>query len=187
MPHSVCPWWVGYLLASPLRRLMYDPAKILAPYVREGMTVLEPGPGMGFFTLELARRVGPSGRVVAVDIQPKMLDRLKRRAAHAGLLAQLDIRLAQPDSMCLTSAAGTVDFVLAFAMVHEMPSAIKFFQETAQAMKPGASLLLAEPAGHVKPVLFEAELASAAQAGLHVSDRLVIRRSLAAVLMKLMK
>ena len=73
MAHRVCPWWLGYLLASPLRRLMYDPARILTPHVREGMTVLEPGPAMGFFTLELARRVGPAGRVVAVDIQEKML------------------------------------------------------------------------------------------------------------------
>ena len=184
MPHSVCPWWIGYLLASPLRRLMYDPARILAPYVREGMTVLEPGPGMGFFTLELARRVGAAGRVVAVDIQPKMLDRLKRRAAHAGLLARLDIRLAQPDSLGLAAEAGTVDFVLAFAMVHEMPSALSFFQEAAQAMKPGARLLLAEPAGHVKSALFELELESAAEAGLRVSERPVIRRSLAAVLTK---
>ena len=76
-------------LASPLRRLMYNPDSILAPHVRKGMTVLEPGPGMGFFTLELARRVGPSGRVVAVDIQPRMLDRLKRRAALAGLASAL--------------------------------------------------------------------------------------------------
>lgn len=184
MPHSVCPWWVGYLLASPLRRLQYDPAKVLAPYVREGMTVLEPGPAMGFFTLELARRVGASGRVVAVDIQPKMLDRLKRRAAHAGLLARLDIRLAQSDSLGLAAEASVFDFVLAFAMVHEMPSAATFFQEAAEAMKPGARLLLAEPAGHVKPALFDAELASAAAAGLHVSDRPVIRRSLAALLTK---
>jgi len=184
MPHSVCPWWLGYLLASPLRRLQYHPAAILTPYVHEGMTVLEPGPGMGFFTLELARRVGASGRVVAVDIQPKMLDRLKRRAAHAGLLARLDIRLARPDSLGLAGAAGAVDFVLAFAMVHEMPSAASFFREAAEAMKPGARLLLAEPAGHVKPAMFEAELASAAAAGLQVSDRPVIRRSLAAVLTK---
>ena len=55
MAHRVCPWWLGYLLASPLRRLMANPRKLLAPYVHEGMTVLEPGPGMGFFTLELAR------------------------------------------------------------------------------------------------------------------------------------
>ncbi|HXN47666.1 MAG TPA: methyltransferase domain-containing protein, partial [Bryobacteraceae bacterium] len=73
MPHRVCPWWLGYLLASPIRRLAQNPSGTVAPYVREGMTVLEPGPGMGFFTLDLARLVGSSGRVVAVDIQPKML------------------------------------------------------------------------------------------------------------------
>jgi len=52
--HKVCPWWLGYLLACPLRRLSQDPGRILAPYVRGGMAVLEPGPGMGFFTLKLA-------------------------------------------------------------------------------------------------------------------------------------
>ena len=93
---------------------MYDPAKILAPYVREGMTVLEPGPGMGFFTLELARRVGASGRVVAVDIQPRMLDGLKRRAAKAGLLDRLDIRMAEAGSMGLVGLTATVDFALVF-------------------------------------------------------------------------
>jgi len=67
MSTHVCPWWLGPLLASPVRKLVQDPARILAPHVREGMTVLEPGPGMGFFTIELARRVGPRGRVIAVE------------------------------------------------------------------------------------------------------------------------
>jgi SAM-dependent methyltransferase len=161
---------------------MHNPAKILAPYVRAGMTVLEPGPGMGFFTLELARRVGASGRVIAVDIQPRMLDRLKRRAAKAGLLSRIDIRLAQPDSMGLADLAATVDFVLAFAMVHEMPSASAFFPQAAQVLKPGGFLLLAEPAGHVKPDLFAEELSSAAQVGLSVAARPEIGHSLAALL-----
>ena len=69
---------------------MLDPEKVVRPFVREGMTVLEPGPGMGFFTIELARLVGPSGRVVAVDIQPKMLDGLKRRAAKAGVADRVE-------------------------------------------------------------------------------------------------
>jgi len=69
--HHVCPWWIGRLLASPLRRILCQPATVLSPYVKEGMTVLEPGPGMGFFALELARMVSRSGRVVAVDIQPR--------------------------------------------------------------------------------------------------------------------
>ena len=69
MGKRVCPWWLGYLLASRIRRwISDDPRKLLAPYVREGMTVFEPGPGMGYFTVELARLVGPVGRVVAVDV-----------------------------------------------------------------------------------------------------------------------
>jgi len=185
MPHSVCPWWVGYLLASPLRRIAYKPAGILGPYVREGMTVLEPGPGMGFFTLDLARMVGPSGRVVAVDIQRKMLDGLKRRAAKAGLIGCIDARLAQPDSLGLSDLADAVDFVLAFAVVHEMPSATAFFEQAAAVSKSGAELLLAEPAGHVKTPLFDAELEAAAKAGFVLASRPTIRKSHAALLRKL--
>lgn len=181
---TICPWWLGYLLASPLRRLLHDPARILAPYVREGMTVLEPGPGMGFFTLELARRVGASGRVVAVDIQPQMVDRLRRRAAKADLLARVDVRLAQSGSMGLADLTAAVDFAFAFAVAHEMPSAEAFFTEVFHALKPGASLLLVEPAGHVKAAEFEAELAASARAGLTLERHPVIRRSRAALLKK---
>lgn len=184
MAHRICPWWLGYLLASPLRRLFYSPADILATYVQEGMMVLEPGPGMGFFTLELARMVGDSGRVVAVDIQPKMLDRLKRRIGEAGLVDRADVRLAQPDSLGLADLAGKVDFVLAFAVVHEMPSACRFFAETSAALKANGRMLLAEPAGHVKSVAFENELREAAQSGLKVESQPVLRRSHAAVLKK---
>lgn len=77
--HDVCPWWVGYFLASPLRRLIQDPGLVLYPHVHAGMTVLEPGPGMGFFTLELARLVGAAGRVLAVDVEPRMIRGLQRR------------------------------------------------------------------------------------------------------------
>ena len=60
MAERVCPWWKGYLLASPIRRWWQKPEELLAPYLREGMTVLEPGPGMGFFTLPMSRMVGPA-------------------------------------------------------------------------------------------------------------------------------
>jgi SAM-dependent methyltransferase len=184
MGKRVCPWWLGYLLASPLRRLMYDPARILGPYVNAGMTVLEPGPGMGFFTLELAHRVGTSGRVVAVDVQPKMLDGLRRRAAKAGLLERIDVRLAAPDSLGLADMAGAVDFTLAFAVVHELPAAGRFFNEMSKVSKPGAQLLLVEPAGHVKVAQFDAQLEAASEAGFEVVERASIRRSHAALLRK---
>ena len=182
--HRVCPWWVGWLLASPLRKLAQDPSRILEPYVRPGMTVLEPGPGMGFFTLELARLVGPEGRVVAVDVQPKMVEGLQKRARRAGLSDRIEARVAPAATMALDAYDNAVDFVLAFAVVHETPSAERFFAEAARAMKPRASLLLAEPAGHVSGQEFENELAVARGAGLTTVGRPQVPRSQAAVLKK---
>ncbi len=157
---------------------------MVAPYVHEDMKVLEPGPGMGYFTLELARRVGPLGRVVCVDTQQQMLDRLQRRARSAGLRERLDLRLAPPESMGIADLESAVDFTLAFAVVHEFPSSNRFFGEVAAACKPGAIVLVAEPFPHIKSEEFEAELQTAAAHGLNVIDRPKIARSLAAVLKK---
>jgi SAM-dependent methyltransferase len=186
MSKRVCPWWLGYLLASPVRRwLSENPREILQPYVRQGMTIFEPGPGMGFFTLELARLAGNSGRVIAVDVQPRMIAGLKRRAARAGLQDRIEARVTAADSMGVSDLAGKVDFTLAFAMVHEMPSAGRFFSETAEISKPGSTLLLAEPRGHITQPEFDAELQEAAKAGFTVVQRPSIRRSHGALLKKL--
>ncbi len=184
MAHGVCPWWLGYLLASPLRRLVQSPAAILSPFVSEGMTVLEPGPGMGFFTLELARRVGPSGKVIAVDIQAKMLAGLQRRARRAGLLTRIDPRLTSGEGLGVSDLSGKVDFVLAFAMVHEMPDPDRFFAEAHSVLVPGGRLLLSEPSGHVPERDFSATVAKAEKVGLAVEGHPRIPRSQAAVLVK---
>jgi len=185
MPHRICPWWLGYFLASPVRRwLGQDPLAILRPYVREGMTVLEPGPGMGFFTLPLARMVGQSGKVIAVDVQPKMISSLKRRADKQNLQDRIDARVCSAENMGISDLDGKIDFTLAFAMVHEFPDAAKFFSEVAPASKLGAQLLLAEPSGHVKDHDFAAELTSASVAGFSVRERPKVPRSQAALLVK---
>ncbi len=182
MSERVCPWWLGWFLANPIRKLWQDPARILAPYVRPGMTVLEPGPGMGFFTLELARRVGPTGRVVAVDVQPRMLAGLRRRTERAGLAGRVATRLAGKDSLGVEDLAGAVDFVVAFAVVHEMPDAGRFFAEIRATLAPGGRVLVAEPSGHVKPPEFEATLAAAVRAGLRGEPGPAIAGSRTAVL-----
>jgi ubiquinone/menaquinone biosynthesis C-methylase UbiE len=148
------------------------------------MTVLEPGPGMGFFTIPLARLVGSSGHVVAVDLQPKMIAGLKRRAAKAGVLDRINARVSSMESIGVGDMASTVDFTLAFAMVHEFPDAGKFFKEVSAASKRGAQLLLAEPRGHVNDAQFAAELSSATAAGFEVASRPAIRQSQAALLVK---
>jgi 2-polyprenyl-3-methyl-5-hydroxy-6-metoxy-1,4-benzoquinol methylase len=137
---------------------------------------------MGFFTLELAHQVGPNGRIVAVDVQPRMIAGLERRLAKAGVRRRVETRLAKSDSMGLQDLRGKVDFVLAMAVVHETPGASWFFGQVAEAMKPGATLLLAEPSGHVKEMEFQAEIDAAITAGLVVTQRPAIRGSQAAVL-----
>ena len=184
MAQHVCPWWIGYFLASPIRRISFDPRKILAPFVSEGMTVLEPGPGMGFFTLELARAVGPKGRVVAVDVQAKMLAALERRARRAGLSGRIECRLVRGDGLGVGDLAGKVDLVIAFAMVHEVPDTGRFFQEAAAALKRGGHLFFVEPAGHVTKKSFETSLRSAAVAGLHLESLPAIHKSHAALVRK---
>jgi ubiquinone/menaquinone biosynthesis C-methylase UbiE len=160
---------------------MQNPDQLLSQYVTPGMLALEPGPGMGFFTLPLAKRVG-SGHVIAVDIQPQMLKALRRRAERAGLSQRIETRLAAPQSLGVQDLEGQVDFVLAVAVVHELPSAETFFREAAAALKPGGRLLLAEPSGHVKQGTFDEELAFAGKAGLTLTGRPAIRRFLAAEL-----
>jgi ubiquinone/menaquinone biosynthesis C-methylase UbiE len=184
MTDRVFPSWMGPLLLNPLRSWRLKPEQLLRRYIRTGMTVLEPGPGLGFFTLWLAKSVGAQGRVIAVDIQPKMLDGLRLRAERAGLKAWIDTRLAQRDSLVVDDLANSVDFVLAFAVVHERPSAVNFFREAEVAMRPGAQLLLVEPKGHVGNDKFLKELAAAGEAGLSEADCPVVAGSHAVLLRK---
>jgi ubiquinone/menaquinone biosynthesis C-methylase UbiE len=177
-----CPWWLGYFLLAPLRRILQPPAGILRPFVRPGMVVLEPGCGMGFFTLDLARMVSPGGRVVAIDLQPQMLAGLRRRVARARLEGMVDMRRAQPDRLAVDDLAGHVDLVLALYVVHELQDPAAFFAEVARALKPAGTVLVLEPPLHVSRAAFESSLALAVRAGLVVRDRPKIGLSRAALL-----
>ncbi len=177
MSHILCPWWLGYLLVSPLRRLQHNPATILSPFVTDAMWVLEPGPGMGFFTLELARLAGPKGRVFAVDVQPRMIAVLERRARKAGLRERIETRLSRVDSLGVEDLEGKIDFALAFAMIHELPDAARFLDELRRALKTGGKALVVELKGHVKQAEFTALQESAWQSGFQVTNGPAIRAS----------
>ncbi|MEW6441779.1 MAG: methyltransferase domain-containing protein [bacterium] len=178
----VCPFWVGYFLASPIRALFHDPDGILAPHVSSGMHVLDVGSAMGFFSLPLARLVGPGGRVICVDVQEKMLRGLKRRARRANLAERIETRVCDPDSLRVADLASKIDFVLAFAVVHEIGDKARFFKEVAGVLKSGCRLLFAEPRGHVSKAAFEESLRLAKENGLEEAASAQIARSRAAVL-----
>ncbi len=145
----VCPWWMGYLLANPVRRLFQSPEKILAPYINKGDKILEIGPGMGFFSIPMAAMTGEKGKVYCVDVQPKMLSVLAKRGKKAGVGSIVETRLAAAQSLNISDIYGSIDFVLLFAVVHEVPDQGELFSEVYRALKPGGRMLISEPSGHV--------------------------------------
>ena len=173
----VCPWWVGYFLMNPMRRFVHNPRKLIAPLVREGMTVLDLGPGMGFFTNDLAELVGPTGRVIAVDVQQKMLDAVRKRAAKAGVLSRVELRFAGDDDSWTHDLAGKVDFALAFYMLHEVPDVVKFLANVRSTLVPRGTLLIAEPKIHVSACDYSETVDAAQKAGLRAIGYPRIARS----------
>ena len=179
--NHTCPWWFIGTFDNPLRRLTQRPEPILEGLVREGQTVLDVGPGMGYFTIPLARIVGESGTVVAADLQPQMLAGLRRRAEQAGVLSHIQTHVAQPDRI---GATGPFDFALAFWMLHEVRNACAFLGEIHGLLKPGAKLLLVEPVIHVGERRYAEEIRIATAQGFRATQGPVVRFSRSALLVK---
>jgi 2-polyprenyl-3-methyl-5-hydroxy-6-metoxy-1,4-benzoquinol methylase len=184
MAEHMCPVWAGYLLANRLRRLLQSPYKILGPHVKPGMTVLDVGSAMGFFSLPLAEMVGSGGKVVCIDVQPKMLQVLRRRAAEAGLAERIETHVSSEDSIGLQGREAGFDFALAFTMMHEVGNQANFLREIYQLLKPGATLLLTEPIKHVSPAQFDRTVSRARQTGFVITGHPLIRLSHTVLLTK---
>lgn len=184
MAKRICPFWVGYLLISPLRNLMQNPQKILNQYITSGMKVLDIGCGMGFFSLPLARMVGSNGKVISVDVQEKMIKSLEKRAKKAGLTDRIETHISHQNSLGLDDLNEEIDFILAFAVVHEVPNIAQFFSEIYKALKPTGTLLVSEPKGHVSEKDFEITTAVAQYNGFKIINHPEIWRSRTILLQK---
>ena len=184
MAEHVCPVWVGYVLACPVRKLLQNPNKILKPYVNETMTVADIGCAMGFFSLPLAKMVGSSGKVICVDIQEKMIRSLEKRARKAGLSGRIETVICSDKSLNLADFKEKIDFALAIGVVHEIPDSARFFSEIKEAMKPACRLLVAEPKWYVSETDFETTVSVAKHNGFEVTDRPQIERGRSVLLQK---
>ena len=178
-PTHCCPWWLAYTFDNPLRRLVHDPQKVVGPYLRPGMTALDFGCGMGYFTIAMAKMVGPEGKVLAVDLQPQMLAIMQKRAKRAGVADRI---VPVPAEKTRFSLPEPVDFALAMWVVHEVPGMERFLGEVRAVLKPNARFLIAEPKRHVRPAQFEEMMAAARAAGLVEEARPEVRMSMAVVL-----
>ncbi|MBW1798202.1 MAG: class I SAM-dependent methyltransferase [Deltaproteobacteria bacterium] len=184
MAERVCPVWVGYLLASPVRKLLQNPEKILVPHVKEGMKVLDIGCAMGFFSLPLARVVGQAGKVICVDVQEKMIESLKKRSEKAGLSDRIETRICDHNSLGLDDLKEEIDFAFASAVVHEVPDGPGFFSEICETIKPAGKFLVIEPKGHVSEKDFEKTISVAEQNGFKAINCPRIARSRVVLLEK---
>ena len=179
-PH-VCPWWGGYFIDNRLRRWIHNPATILAPFVKPDMTVMDFGCGMGMFSIAMAQLVGNKGRVIAVDLQQKMLEVLQKRASKAGVLDRIRTHRCAPDSIGLDDP---VDFALAFYSAHEVPDLRRLLAKIQGNLRPEGKLMVVEPMGHVTAADFQAMLTLAEEVGFREQQRPRVRLSRAVILAK---
>ena len=170
---------LAFFLNSRFRRLVNDPEAILQPYVRPGQTVADVGCGPGFFTMALAKLVGPNGRVIAIDLERSLLEIVRRNAGKHGFEGRIAIQRCTSES---TGLGEPVDFVLCFWVMHEVKFPKRVFSELYQVMKKDALLLIAEPWAHVGKKSFEATVLNAKEAGFAIVGEPRIRSSYSVIL-----
>ena len=136
------PEFLANAIDNPLRRRIQPPHEMPRRHgVEPGMTVLEVGPGNGRYTVEAARAVGPAGKVIAVDIEPKMIERVSRRARAEGV-TNLEAKTASVYDLPFPDA--TFDAVSMIAVISEIPNPERALSEFYRVLKPTGTLAFSE-------------------------------------------
>jgi ubiquinone/menaquinone biosynthesis C-methylase UbiE len=177
----VCPWYCCFTFDNIFRKGFQNPYKILSGYLKAGDTVMDVGPGQGYFSIPMAKMVGENGRVIVIDIQKKMLDILESRAQKENVADRILFKLASDTNYGINSE---VDFALAFWMVHEVPDKKALFQSIYDSMRHGKQFLVVEPYLHVTGKMMEETVKTAQGVGFALIDRPKIFFSRAALLRK---
>ncbi len=137
MGHQAAGW-----LDRPEREREEAPSKLLdALHLKPGEVVADIGAGSGYFTFRLAERVGPKGKVLAVDIQPEMLDLIRKRMKERKLTNIEVIRGTETDPKL---PAGAVDLILLVDVYHEFNYPWEMTTAMVKALKPGGRLVFVE-------------------------------------------
>jgi ubiquinone/menaquinone biosynthesis C-methylase UbiE len=139
--HSApCPASFSWLVNNPIRRRYMRPI-LDRVGIRPGERVLELGPGPGAFTVDVARRVGPGGQIVAVDIQPEMIAQVKARVQRAGL-TNVEAHVASAYDLPLGD--DSVDCAFLVTVLPEIPDRGRALAELHRVIRPGGWLSITE-------------------------------------------
>ena len=136
------PQFAANLIDNPLRRRIQPPDEMAVRHgIAPGMTVLEVGPGNGTYTVAAARRVGDEGKVVAVDIEPKMIERVERRAQAEGI-TNIEARVANVHDLPFDDE--TFDAITMIAVIGEIPQPERAMREFHRVLRPAGTLAFSE-------------------------------------------
>jgi ubiquinone/menaquinone biosynthesis C-methylase UbiE len=137
-----CPYSWRWMLDNLPRQVVQPLRSTVDSFRIDGVsTVLELGPGSGYFSVEVARRLGPEGRLVCVDIQPEMIGALRRRLLRAGVTNALPM---VGDALGLPLADRSVDCAFLVTVLGEVPDRPKALAELHRVLKPGGILSITE-------------------------------------------
>jgi ubiquinone/menaquinone biosynthesis C-methylase UbiE len=139
--HSApCPASLDWLVDNPIRRRYMRPI-LDRVGIQPGERILELGPGPGIFTVEAAQRVGAGGRLIAVDIQPKMIAQVEKRVQEAGLT---NVETHVADAYHLPLEDASVDRAFLVTVLPEIPDQARALVELHRVIKPGGLLSITE-------------------------------------------
>jgi ubiquinone/menaquinone biosynthesis C-methylase UbiE len=166
--NRICPVERSWGLDNSLRKLFQNPKKILKPYLSSGNKVLDYGCGPGFFTFDIAQLVGDSGTVYAADLQDGMLEKVRNKISVAGMQNRVKLHRCEESAIKLND---TVDFILAFYMIHEVVNQDEIFQEFKQLLNPQGKVLIIEPNFHVSKNDFNNMISKLEKTGFRIIGR----------------
>jgi ubiquinone/menaquinone biosynthesis C-methylase UbiE len=136
------PEFLANLIDNPLRRKFQPPGDMPIRHgIEPGMTVLEVGPGNGRYTIETARRVGNTGRVIAIDIEPRMIERVSQRAQAEGV-PNLEARVANVYDLPFED--GIFDAIYMITVISEIPEPERAMREFHRLLSPSGTLAFSE-------------------------------------------
>jgi ubiquinone/menaquinone biosynthesis C-methylase UbiE len=136
------PEFAADIIDNPLRRSIQPPDKTAVRHgIHPGMTVLEVGPGNGTYTVAAARRIGNTGKLITIDIEPKMIERIKNKTQEEGI-TNIDARVA--DVYDLPFEDGYFDMVYMITVIGEIPEPERAMREFHRVLKPDGTLVFSE-------------------------------------------
>jgi len=137
---SACPYGQRFWVEAPHPIITRERLRaVLRP--EAGERVLEIGPGVGYYTLDMAEWVGSEGTVEIFDLQQEFLDHVMKRAAERNLA---NVIPTQGDATALPYEDDSIDAVVLTAVLGEIPDPVAALREIARVLKPTGRLVVGE-------------------------------------------